>query len=86
MEYEFSLQFRGKTLTLISAPKGVDEAAVVAFARAEHRARFSRVCSEARLAVQAERPERWTVNPKPGLQGEIWMLVVAFEFGYPEVI
>jgi len=25
------------------------------------------------------------VNPKPGLQGEIWMLVVVFEFGYPDV-
>ena len=47
--------------------------------------RSSRVCAEVRLAAPEERPASWDVNPKPGLQGEIWMLVVVFEFGYPDV-
>ena len=76
-------QHHGQTLTLISAPKGTAFEAVVACARLAHRVRSSRVCAEVRLAAPEERPASWDVNPKPGLQGEIWMLVVVFEFGYP---
>lgn len=85
VDYEFSVQYLGQTLTLISAPKGTAFEAVVACARLAHRVRSSRVCAEVRLAAPEERPASWDVNPKPGLQGEIWMLVVVFEFGYPDV-
>lgn len=85
VEYEFSVVYLGRTLTLISAPKGTAFEAVADCARLAHRVRNARVCSGVRLAEAGERPASWNVNPKPGLQGEIWMLVVDFEFGYPDV-
>lgn len=85
LEYEFTLNFRGKVLTLVRAGRGAAEADVLAFVRGYHRERSYRVCDEVRLAVLEERPERWVNNPMRMEFGDVWMLVVVFEEGYPEV-
>lgn len=76
--YEFSVNYLGQTLTLISTRKGAKVEDVLAFAEAAHGEKYLRVCDEVRLAKKAERPERWDVNPMPCLQGEIWMVVVVW--------
>lgn len=78
-EYEFSAQYLGRMLTLVSAPSGAPLWAVLECARQAHAEMYARVCRVVRLAERGERPPRWDVNPKPGLQGEIWMLVVVFD-------
>lgn len=85
LEYEFSVTYKGKSLTLVRAGRGTAEEDVLAFVREHHRERSYRVCAEVRLAVLEERPERWVNNPMRMEFGDVWMLVVVFEEGYPEV-
>jgi hypothetical protein len=85
IEYEFSVQYKGQTLTLISAPKGAALENIFECARRYHRERYYRVCAEVRRARTGDRPERWVRNPIPYKLGELWMLVVVFEAGYPDV-
>lgn len=85
MEYEFSVQFRGNTLTVISAEVGAEAEAVLSFARDAHYVRFRRLCTDVRLACAEERPVRWMKNPIPSALGELWMVVVVWEEGFPAV-
>lgn len=85
IEYEFSVNYKGQTLTLVSAPKGTPLWAVLECARHAHMERYRRVCRDVRMAETADRPPRWFKNPIPSKLGEIWMLVVVWEFGYPDM-
>jgi hypothetical protein len=79
IDYEFSVSYKGQTLTLVSAPKGAPLWAVLECARHAHRERYGRFCRDVRLAEKADRPPKWTRNPIPSNLGEIWMLVVKWD-------
>lgn len=79
IDYEFSVNYKGQTLTLVSAPKGTPSWAVLECARHAHWERYGRFCREVRLAEAVDRPPKWSGNPIPSVLGEIWMLVVKWD-------
>ena len=85
MEYEFSVEFRGRMLSLVSAPAGATVEDVAACARRAHLKKYTRVCSEVRLAEADERPDAWISNPLNLKSADLWLLVVVYELGFPEV-
>lgn len=85
IEYQFSVNYKGQTLTLVQAPKGTELDDVIECARLAHRSNYHRVCDEVRLADVNDRPECWVKNPLPYRNGDLFILVVDWEPLYPDV-